>query len=275
VRLSENPIWQTPFGPLGQKRIISQYVDTFRLTALKTGLNSTYMAYIVNSLAGEEGSERTLSEQLFNRLNDAIVSGELRPGSKLSEPALARQYGVSRGPLREAINRLQGRHLVTRTAHFGARVAELSPEILEETFIVREALEGMAARQAAQNCSDDDIAALHRAYARHVSAAKQGGEGPVWRSADEDFHMLIARASGNPMLVRLLTGDFYQLVRFYRSQLVHVRGRGARTVAEHRRILEAIEDRDGELAELHMRRHIAAARAQMSAALRQQSGNTQ
>ena len=64
------------------------------------------MASIVNSLAGEEGSERTLSEQLFNRLNDAIVSGELRPGSKLSEPALARQYGVSRGPLREAINRL-------------------------------------------------------------------------------------------------------------------------------------------------------------------------
>jgi len=230
------------------------------------------MASIVNSIAGEEGSERTLSEQLFNRLNDAIVSGELRPGSKLSEPALARQYGVSRGPLREAINRLQGRHLVTRTAHFGARVANCRPKYWKKTFIVREARrEWLRAKQpkialmmTSQPCTAP--------YARHVSAAKQGGEGPVWRSADEDFHMLIARASGNPMLVRLLTGDFYQLVRFYRSQLVHVRGRGARTVAEHRRILEAIEDRDGELAELHMRRHIAAARAQMSAALRQQSG---
>ena len=74
------------------------------------------------------------------------------------------------------------------------------------------------------------------------------------------------------MLIRLLCGDFYQLLRFYRSQLVHVRGRGARTVVEHRRILEAIEDRDGELAELLMRRHIAAARSQLSAALRQQDG---
>jgi len=72
------------------------------------------------------------------------------------------------------------------------------------------------------------------------------------------------------MLTRLLTEDLYQLVGFYRSQLVHVRGRGDRTLAEHRRILEAIEDRDGDLAELQMRRHIAAARVQLSAALAQQ-----
>jgi DNA-binding GntR family transcriptional regulator len=232
------------------------------------------MIKTVNNLPESDVVDRTLWEELFRRLSDAIVSGELRPGSKLSEPVLARQYGVSRGPLREAINRLQERHLVTRTAHFGARVAELSPQILEETFVVREALEGMAARQAAQNCTNDDVDALHRAYARHLAATRESGDGPVWRTADEDFHVIIARASRNPMLVRLLTGDFYQLVRFYRSQLVHVRGRGARTVAEHRRILEAIEDRDGELAELHMRRHIAAARIQMSAALRQQGGDS-
>ncbi|HET7085595.1 MAG TPA: GntR family transcriptional regulator [Rhizomicrobium sp.] len=228
---------------------------------------------IVDKRAAERVPERTLSEQLFRRLSDAIVSGALAPGSKLSEPSLAQQYGVSRGPLREAINRLQERHLVTRTAHFGARVAELSVRTLEETFIVREALEGMAARQAARNCTAEDLAALHRAYARHVRVAKDGGEGPVWRSDDEDFHVLIVRASGNPMLLRLLTEDFYQLVRFYRSQLIHVRGRGTRTVAEHRRILEAIEDRDEELAELHMRRHIAAAREALSAALRRQNDN--
>ena len=232
------------------------------------------MRNIVNNLAVQEAPERTLSQQLFRRLSDAIMSGELAPGCKLSEPALARQYGISRGPLREAINRLQERHLVTRTAHFGARVAQLSPQILEETFIVREALEGMAARLAAKNCSQNDLVQLHRAYARHLEAAKQDGEGPVWRSADEDFHVLIARASGNPMLVRLISEDFYQLVRFYRSQLVRVRGRGARTVAEHRRILEAIEDRDGELAELHMRRHIAAARMDLSMALQKQHEST-
>lgn len=228
------------------------------------------MADIVDNNAAEGAGGRTLSEQLFRRLSDAIVSGELPPGSKLREPALARQYGVSRGPLREAINRLQERHLVQRTAHFGARVVDLSARILEETYVVREALEGMAAREAARNGSNDDIEALRRAYARHVAAVREGGEGPVWRSADEDFHVIIARASRNPMLIRLLTEDLYQLVGFYRSQLVHVRGRGDRTLAEHRRILEAIEDRDGDLAELQMRRHIAAARGQLSAALTQQ-----
>ena len=223
---------------------------------------------------GAEARDDTLAGQLFDRLSDAIVSGALPPGTKLSEPALARQYGVSRGPLREAINRLQERHLVTRAAHLGARVVELSAETLEEIFVVREALEGMAARHAAANASADDLAALRHAYGRHVSASADDADRsrPIWRSADEDFHAIIARASGNPMLIRLLCGDFYQLLRFYRSQLVHVRGRGARTVVEHRRILEAIEDRDGELAELLMRRHIAAARSQLSAALRQQGG---
>ena len=216
--------------------------------------------------------DRTLWEQLFRQLSDAIVAGELSPGSKLSEPVLAKRFGVSRGPLREAINRLQERRLVTRTAHFGARVVELSPRILEETYIVREALEGMAARLAALHGGDNNLEALRRAYARHLAAVREGGEGPVWRSADEDFHLIIARASRNPTLISLLTEDFYQLVRFFRSQLVHVRGRGDRTIAEHRRILEAIEDRDGELAELHMRRHIAAARAQLIEALSQQVG---
>jgi DNA-binding GntR family transcriptional regulator len=220
----------------------------------------------------KDDDERTLAQQLFRRLSDAIVFGELSAGAKLSEPILARQYGVSRGPLREALNRLQEGRLITRSPHVGARVATLSAQLLEETFLVREALEGMAARQAAVHASDEDIAAIHRACARHVAAAKEGGDGPVWRSADEDFHVLIARASRNPTLIQLLTEDFYQLVRFYRSHLVHVRGRGARTITEHRRILEAIEDRDADLAELQMRRHVAAARAVWSAALREHEG---
>lgn len=217
-----------------------------------------------------EGGAHTIAEQLFRQIGEAIVSGEFIAGSKLSEPILARRYGVSRGPLREAINRLQERRLVTRAPHVGARVATFSVQVLEEVFVVREALEGMAARLAAQNWTDEDLAALRKAYARHVTAAKEGGDGPVWRSSDEDFHLLIARTSHNPVLLKLLTEDFYQLIRFYRSHLVNVRGRGSRTLAEHRRILEAIEDRDGDLAEMQMRRHITSARAVWSAALKNQ-----
>jgi len=138
----------------------------------------------------------------------------------------------------------------------------LSPQILEETFIVREALEVYGSPSAPRTVAVDRFAVTSKRPSRMAMG--------VWRSADEDFHVIIARASGNPMLLRLISEDFYQLVRFYRSQLVHVRGRGARTVAEHRRILEAIEDHDAELAELHMRRHIAAARADLSMALQKQ-----
>jgi len=213
---------------------------------------------------------RTQADRLFHKLCDAIVSGELPPGAKLNETILAKRYGVSRGPLREALNRLQERHLVVRSAHVGARVVELSPQVLDEIFLVREALEGMAARLAAQNATEDDLAALRQAYGRHLLAAQEKDSGPVWRTSDEDFHLLIGRASKNPTLIHLLCEDFYQLVRLYRTRLVHVRGRGARTIAEHRRILEAIEDRDGDLAEMQMRRHIAAARSQLTAALEQQ-----
>src|ERR1700736_964147 len=104
----------------------------------------------VDNLSKGEEAERTLAQQLFRQISDAIISGDLPAGAKLSEPILARHYGVSRGPLREALNRLQERRLVTRSPHVGARVATLSAQVLEETFVVREALEGMAARQAAE-----------------------------------------------------------------------------------------------------------------------------
>src|ERR1700733_2788762 len=88
----------------------------------------------IDEQAGHADAARTLAEQLFRRLSDAIVSGELPPGSKLSEPVLARQYGVSRGPLREALNRLQERHLITRTANQGPRIVKPSAGALAELF---------------------------------------------------------------------------------------------------------------------------------------------
>ena len=90
----------------------------------------------------------TLAEQVYRRLSAAIPAGELAPGSKISEHALARHYGVSRGPLREALHRLQERKLITRSANQGPRIVTPSTEVLSELFVVREALEGMAARLA-------------------------------------------------------------------------------------------------------------------------------
>src|SRR5580693_4913743 len=100
---------------------------------------------------GARRESGTLAEQMFSRLSAAILAGELAPGAKISEPALAKQYGVSRGPLREALHRLQERKLITRSPNQGPRVVRPSAAALAELFVVREALEGMAARLVASH----------------------------------------------------------------------------------------------------------------------------
>ena len=82
--------------------------------------------------ASLQGESETLSEHVFRRIQAAIVKGEIAPGSKISEPELARTYGISRGPLREAIHRLEGQRLLVRIPHVGARVVSLSHAELVE-----------------------------------------------------------------------------------------------------------------------------------------------
>ena len=207
----------------------------------------------------------TLAEQIYLRLSAAILSGELAPGMKISEPVLARQYGVSRGPLREALHRLQERKLITRSANQGPRIVEPSPESLAELFVVREALEGMAARLAALHASDEQIAQLRRLVAAPVM--QDGADTDHFGHSDRDFHVTIAQCTANPMLTDLLCAELYPLLRLYRGLPAGVPIRSRRALLEHERVVAAIEDRDADLAELLMRRHIAAARIRREAAL--------
>ncbi|MET1077758.1 MAG: GntR family transcriptional regulator [Pseudomonas sp.] len=203
----------------------------------------------------------TRSEQVFRRIQAAIVCGEIAPGSKISEPELARVYGISRGTLREAIHRLEGQRLLVRIPHVGARVVELSHAELIELYEIRESLEGMACRLAAERMSQAEIAELRRVLETHErDAAFQAGVGYYQQEGDFDFHYRIIQGSGNQTLSKLLCGDLYQLVRMYRIQFSAMPNRPRQAFAEHHRILDAIAERDGELAELLMRRHIGASK---------------
>src|SRR4029079_16810547 len=93
-------------------------------------------------------SVKSLADHVFERLLDAIVKGDIKPGDRLSETLIAKQFGVSRGPLREAIRRLEGRKLVERTPNVGPRIVSLTPDDLIEIFYIRERLAGRAARPA-------------------------------------------------------------------------------------------------------------------------------
>ncbi len=215
---------------------------------------------VETSAVATEDSE-TLSENVFRRIQAAIVKGEIAPGSKISEPELARTYGISRGPLREAIHRLEGQRLLVRVPHVGARVVSLSHAEMIELYEIRESLEGMACRLAAERMTTEQIEELRNVLDTHErDAAFQAGLGYYQQEGDFDFHYRIIQGSGNKTLSQMLCGELYQLVRMYRIQFSTTPNRPRQAFAEHHRILDAIADRDGELAELLMRRHIGASR---------------
>ncbi|GFM84195.1 GntR family transcriptional regulator [Pseudomonas cichorii] len=215
---------------------------------------------VETSTVAVEDSE-TLSENVFRRIQAAIVKGEIAPGSKISEPELARTYGISRGPLREAIHRLEGQRLLVRVPHVGARVVSLSHAEMIELYEIRESLEGMACRLAAERMTTEQIDELRNVLDTHErDAAFQAGVGYYQQEGDFDFHYRIIQGSGNKTLSQMLCGELYQLVRMYRIQFSTTPNRPRQAFAEHHRILDAIAERDGELAELLMRRHIGASR---------------
>lgn len=200
---------------------------------------------------------QTIADRLSDELITSIVKGDIPSGSKISEPDLAKTYKVSRGPLREAIRRLEGLHLVARVPHVGARVVSLHQQQLLEIYQVREALEGMAARLACINMTDAEITELSGLLDQHETAIDQtDGKEYFQHEGDFDFHYRIIQGSKNQRLIELLCSELYHLIRMYRFRSSQITSRPHKALSEHRHICTAIEQRDGELAEILMRRHI-------------------
>lgn len=204
---------------------------------------------------------QSLVDVVAERIEAAIISGTLEPGSRLSEQALAASLGVSRGPLREAIRRLEGRKLLQRTPNIGVRVAALSMKDLNEILQVREALEGLAAGLAAKNMTDAEIAALKGLLEKHgQQKSVQEGKGYYQESKDFDFHFRIVTGSRNERLAEMLMGDLYHLLRIYRYKSSTKPGRAQQALQEHEEIVAAIAARDAVAAETKMREHLRNAR---------------
>ena len=203
----------------------------------------------------------TRADLVFTDLRQRIVEGQVGMGTKISEPELARHYDISRSTLRDALSRLEGCGLLERKANVGYRVVTLSTDKLLELFRVRESLEGMACYLAAQNMTKEQIAELRALLHEHEKhEALQQGEAYFQKAGDLDFHFKIVFGSANQLLIRLLCEELYYLVRMYRYQFGMASPRAKKAFHEHHNIIQAIEDKDGELAEILMRRHISASR---------------
>ena len=193
----------------------------------------------------------TRSKQVFEQIFELILSGELPLGGEVNEAALAARFSVSRGPVREAVQRLQGLRLVTREPHMRARVVQLSGRDLVEIFQLRESVEGMACRLAAEAMPEELLAELVRDIERAMDGHALGG--------GMDIHIRIAKGCRNSRIEHLLCDDLYHLLRIYRLRSGSAPGRRGRANEEHWQIARAMCARDAALAESLMRGHIGRA----------------
>ena len=192
----------------------------------------------------------------YQRLKDAIRSGELQPGQQLVESALAEWCEVSRTPIREALSKLQHDGLVERSER-GLMVRERSPEEILDIYETRIALEGTAARLAAERRTSHDLMLLRRALTR--LAAVEVGDVDAMVTANRHLHTAVWRASHNVSLIDLLERLDLHLAR-YPATTLSSPGRWTAANDEHAAVVDAIEARDSERAEQIATTHFAEAR---------------
>ncbi|MDB5473500.1 MAG: transcriptional regulator, GntR family [Devosia sp.] len=214
-----------------------------------------------NDNEGAGAAKAALSpDSITNKLLDVISSGQYAPGQRISESELARQLGVSRGPVREALGRLEGR-LVERRQNLGVRLIELGRERVKELFLVREALEGMAARLATESITNKELDELYHLLERHQEAIGNNAQaGYLQGVGDDDFHFAIVTASRYPTIRRVLMDEIYFQLRLHRRRSGTQPGRAAAALLEHRAVVDAMAGRNPDRAEEAMRQHLRNAR---------------
>jgi DNA-binding GntR family transcriptional regulator len=186
----------------------------------------------------------SIREAAYKHLREAILSGSLLPGERIPEPALAETLGLSRTPIREALQTLAKEGLVEVVPHKGARVRQLSVKEIEEVYQVRAVLEGEAARLAACHASAVEVMTIFASLEQ--LAALDPSDLTAQRQADMRFHSCFVGASHNGTLERLfndLQGSL-SLLRTYTSNLSQT----PETQAQHLAIAEAIRDKQPEVA---------------------------
>lgn len=197
---------------------------------------------------------KPLRELVFESLREAIIQGRLHPGERLMEIQLAEELGVSRTPVREAIRKLELEGLVLMIPRKGAYVSQISMKDIADVFEIRRALEGLAARLAAERATDEEVERLELALIQISEVAETDDlDGAV--ALDTDFHEELMRASHNPRLSQMVSNLREQIQRFRLTSLSHP-GRVKLAVEEHRKVVDAIASHDAELAQNLAYEHI-------------------
>jgi DNA-binding GntR family transcriptional regulator len=194
---------------------------------------------------------RALYQDVAERLRQQIFARELEPGSWIDEQKLAADFGISRTPLREALKVLAAEGLVTMKVRRGAYVTEMSAEDVKQVYHLLGLLESDAAGVVARRASDEQLRELRML---HDKLEKQVRQRDAFFATNELFHIRLLQMSGNRWLEHTVH-DLRKVMKLNRHHSLFRQGRITESLAEHRDVMQAIEQRDAEAAVRLMRRH--------------------
>jgi DNA-binding GntR family transcriptional regulator len=198
-------------------------------------------------------SPRALYQDVAERLRQQIFARQLEPGNWIDELKLAAEFGISRTPLREALKVLATEGLVTMKVRRGAYVTEMSADDVNQVYHLLGLLESDAAAQVAKHADAEQRAELDRL---HAQLERQARQRDAFFTTNEEFHMALLHMAGNRWAVQMVA-DLRKVMKLNRHHSLFKRGRLAESLAEHRALMQAIEQRKPATARALMQAHFS------------------
>ena len=214
--------------------------------------------------------QKTKKAVVVEMLRTAILSGELGPGERLSQEELAARFKVSMTPVREAILQLVAQGVLDHVPYKGVQVAEVSPTEAAEIYLMRSAVESLAARQGLPNLKISDVQRLHSLHDQ-IAALTKAGDVTEIRKRNYEFHFIFYQAAAMPRLYELIQNLWAQSPW---DTLYVIPNRTARVFEEHQRIINAVDQGDADLVAQAMQAHLEAGMKMLIAYLADPSRTT-
>lgn len=205
----------------------------------------------------DEYQDHSLSSRVFQKIRDGILEGKYKEHDELRENTIGKELGVSRTPVREALRQLELEGLVTIIPNKGAYVTGISSKDVRDIYMVRSMLEGLCARWATENITEEQLDELEEIiFLSEFHIKKEGKSNTDQVTAlDGKFHAVLYEASNSRILSHILT-DFHKYVLMARKSSIVSEERARKSIREHKQILRAIRDKDADLAEQLANEHI-------------------
>ncbi|MCP4719167.1 MAG: GntR family transcriptional regulator [Desulfobacteraceae bacterium] len=217
-------------------------------------------------------ARKSLGDDVFEYLKNAIIDQTIAPGSRLVESKIADMLGISRTPLREALHKLEREDWIEKIPSGGFRVVTLTRDDIEQTFGIRSVLEAYAARLATDNCRDKDLVPLEKKMKEYQKCLKFNKDRDKLQKINTQFHDILYSLSKNTKLIKMINQLRAQISRFRRIILKQDEY-AIQSNEDHVNMVKAIKKRDGEAVEQLVRAHIIKGKKMVLAQLIQEEND--